>query len=280
MEVKGTNIVEAPKEHFLYLNLINFIAPLYPKVIQKDLEILTKATYDYFCFILSLDDYFDLSTSCDKDEKIINLFNRIENCENSIRNLSLLFDYESLFWKVFKENKKTYMNTLLLEKSISKSEVEFSEELFLKIAKGKSSVSLNVIQALACLGEDKKFSCDLVDCINELHVALQYIDDIDDFKKDLKENQWTYPHSFLKKHLSSKSIEWSEIDLDTKFKYLFISDTATIFLNRAVCHYKNSIILAKELGLNEFVIFVNNQIRKTEDRIRKINFLLLSAKEN
>lgn len=280
MVMKSINIGEAPKEHFLYLNLINFIAPLYPKVNQKDLEISTKVTYDYFCFILSLDDYFDLSTSCEKDEKIINLFNRIENCENSIRSLSLLFDYESLFWKIFKENKKTYLNTLLLEKSISKTEVEFSEELFLKIAKGKSSVCLNVIQALACLGEDKKFSCDLVDCINELHVALQYIDDIDDFKKDLKENQWTYPHSFLKKHLSSKSIEWSEIDLDTKFKYLFISDTATIFLNRAVSHYKNSIISAKELGLDEFVIFVNNQILKTEDRIRKINFLLLSAKEN
>lgn len=88
--------------------------------------------------------------------------------------------------------------------------------LFQKIAKGKSAICLNAVYAIQVLADDRNYEDILIELVNEIHIAFQLLDDIDDFKKDILEKQWTYPQHLLEQFFVQNNIQ--EVDNSLKNK--------------------------------------------------------------
>jgi hypothetical protein len=254
------------------------LSPLFPKVSQQAVQELGNAAYDYFCFLLSFDDFLDIAENSDKRQKFLNLLTGLEQCENAIRQLAVLYPTPTTFWVSFQTCKQAYFRAIILEKEFSAKQADFSESSFQEIAKGKSAVCLNTVYALAILGDEDSHNESLLDCINELHIALQYIDDIDDFRKDTIEKQWTYPQFLLKQYFQTQQIDWQNTDLKVKHKYLFLSGIAQNCLEKAIQHYQNAEKIVNELSLINFSTYLNKQITTLKDRCVEIGFLLAKTK--
>jgi hypothetical protein len=224
---------------------------------------------------LSFDEFVDVEANRDKINKFSALKQGFSDYELSIRKLTTLF-VDDDFWIKFEELRAIYFNTVLLEKRISQGQSNIDLELFEKIAKGKSVICLNSVYGLQFLSENYDFEYDLIACIEEIHIALQYIDDIEDFKKDILENQWTYPQFLLKEYLKSHQI--SIEDAAIKHKYLYLSNIASDSFYKAIFHFKNASKIAKYLGLIDLEDYLNAQINFVNFHLNEIEYLKIKAK--
>lgn len=264
-----------PKEHKFYIQLIEWLSPLFPSVSSEKIQTLSESAYLYFRFLLSFDEFVDVKANQDKINKFLALKQGFSDYELSIRKLATLF-VEDDFWVKFEELRSIYFNTALLEKRISQGQSNIDIELFEKIAKGKSVICLNSVYGLQFLSENYDFENDLIACIEEIHIALQYIDDIEDFKKDIHENQWTYPQFLLQEYLKSHQI--SIEDAAIKHKYLYLSNIASDSFYKAIFHFKNASKITKYLGLIDLEDYLNAQINFVNFHLNEIEYLKIKAK--
>ena len=112
------NLAGLPKEHEFYVRLIDFLSPLYPSVEDSTLQSLSTASYNYFRFILSFDEFVD-SRNDNSDvqmQKFITLKDGFTYYEQSICGLAYLFSSECNFWQSFQICKDTYFKTIISEK--------------------------------------------------------------------------------------------------------------------------------------------------------------------
>jgi hypothetical protein len=269
------NFENLPKEHKFYIQVIEWLAPLFPNISTDKIDTLSDAAYLYFRFLLSFDEFVDVRHGQEKINKLIALKQGFSDYELSIRKLSFLY-IEDDFWKKFEELRSIYFNTVLLEKRISESQSEVDIEMFEKIAKGKSVICLNAVFGLQFLSENYDYEHDLINCIEEIHIGLQYIDDIEDFKKDILENQWTYPQFLLKEYLKSHQI--SIEDAAIKHKYLYLSNIASDSFYKAIFHFKNASKITRYLGLIDLEDYLNAQINFVNFHLNEIEYLKIKAK--
>lgn len=258
------------KEHELYLNIIYWISPLFPSVSNKIIQELNKAAYLYFTFLISFDEFIDVKEENEKVKKLLNLKNGFRNYEYSVRILSHLFQDEN-FWEKFEDLKNTYFKTILFEKEISKTKTVINEEMFQKIAIGKSAICLNSIYALQFLANNFGNELKLKICINEIHIALQYIDDIEDFKKDISEEQWTYPQSLLQEYFHKHKLNVEDISI--KHKYLYLSQISINSFYSAIKHFENALLISEKFNLIELSGFLKLKIKSIQFHLNEIEFL-------
>ena len=143
--------------------------------------------------------------------------------------------------------------------------------LFQKIAKGKSAICLNAVYAIQVLADDRNYEDILIELVNEIHIAFQLLDDIDDFKKDILEKQWTYPQHLLELFFVQNNIQ--EVDNSLKNKYLYISGIAETHLRKAIKHFENAKSIATTLQLSELSEYIQKQIGNIEFHRQEIRFL-------
>jgi Squalene-hopene cyclase C-terminal domain len=269
------------KEHQFYIKLIEWFAPIFPSVSPEKITILSEAAYLYFRFLLSFDEFTDSQNSneTEKLEKFIALQQGFENYEMSVRKLTYLFETEN-FWRQFATLKNTYFQTILFEKKLSKEKTNIDEVIFEQLAKGKSVICLNAVYALQFLAKDFSqatflYEKELIFCINEIHIALQLVDDIEDFKKDYTEKQWTYPHSLVAEYIKQKQLVVD--DILVKHKYLYISGIAEANLQKAIAHFQNAKDVAQKLNLSNLCQFLNKEIKSIQFYFDDINILKQKA---
>jgi hypothetical protein len=231
------NLENLPKEHKFYIQVIEWLAPLFPNVSSDKINTLSDAAYLYFRFLLSFDEFVDVREGQEKINKFIALKQGFNDYELSTRKLSFLY-MEDDFWNKFEEVRSIYFNTVLLEKRISESRSKIDITLFEKIAKGKSVVCLNAIFGLQFLSENYDYQNDLTTCLEDIHIGLQYIDDIEDYKKDVLEKQWTYPQYLLEEYMNLHQISIEDVSI--KHKYLYLSNIASDSFYKAIFHFKNA----------------------------------------
>jgi len=120
------NLACLPKEHEFYVRLIDFLSPLYPTVENSTLQSLSTASYNYFRFLLSFDEFVDSrnDTSDAQMLKFINLKDGFSHYEQSICGLAYLFSSESNFGNLSKFariliSKQSFLkNNFLLQKHL------------------------------------------------------------------------------------------------------------------------------------------------------------------
>lgn len=178
------------KKHNFYLFLAEYLSPLYPSIPADKFQELSFAGYLYFRFLISLDQLLDNNDPQNK----ITFFSSIRIFEYSLQSLAYLFPKDSSFWHEFEEYKKQYAKTVLLEKELSKSNAKITQEIFYKLATGKSAICYTFISALNYLEGTTVKNEEIIECLKQLHTAFQYLDDLDDFKKDITNGQRTFAH--------------------------------------------------------------------------------------
>ena len=195
--------------------------------------------------------------------------------EKAMRGLASLFPEDNPFWDQFLALKKSYYKTLVTEKKVSHKKGRITPELFQEIAIGKSSMSFAAVISLECLADSPVERDLLIDCIKDLHIGIQYMDDIDDFKVDIKEGQWTYPLYLTQEYVKEKGLIIQNPWLLQK--YLYLSGIAQKNLGFALSHFEKSISKASEAGLPAFVRFLEKQISNCQFHLQEIENLFLKT---
>ncbi len=257
-------------EHHLYLHLISYLAPAFPQISAAQLESLSLSSYLYFRFFLSFDQLIDTSHFSLGEMRL-----GFEFYEKAMRGLAALYPDDSMFWEQFSTLKSRYFNSVISEKKGSLKKEEMTPELFQEIAIGKSAMSLAAVDSLACLAGSTAMQAELIDCISQLHIGLQYMDDIDDFKLDFKEGQWTYPMSLTQIYLKQNGIVTQDPAL--LHTYLYVSGIAQKNLGLAIKHFEKSSLIAYSVGLSSFASFLQKQISSCQSHLQEVEDLFLKT---
>ena len=152
----------------------------------------------------------------------------------------------------------------MLEKQISLAQSAYTQDLFEKVAAGKSAVCYAMVHAMNSLSRNLRSIENIKNCLCHLHIAMQYVDDLDDFKKDFLDGQFTYAHYLVEQYLVNKGIEVNTLSVAERHRYLYTSGVANQMLEQATNHYEKSIVIAHSFELFELVKYIKLSISKAK----------------
>jgi squalene-hopene/tetraprenyl-beta-curcumene cyclase len=104
------------------------------------------------------------------------------------RSLYRLFPVESKFWERFKHYLIEHADACLQEHRFASGEYdwrEYTEEVALRIARGKNGVARAAIAGLVEMANDDSLYEPLIESVNQFNIACQMWDDLCDWKEDL-----------------------------------------------------------------------------------------------
>ncbi|WP_157634823.1 hypothetical protein [Spirosoma panaciterrae] len=264
------------QKHIFYLNLINYIAPIFDKILESQKQQISFAGYLYFRFLLEFDAFVDNEVEQNKIDQAQRLSYAIEIHEAAIRELAFLFPTDSPFWIKFNTYKNEYRKAIIAEKYFAKSGQLYSEVTFEQLAASKSAVCYAAIQGLVTLNGSTPFDDQLERCLRHIHIAFQYIDDLDDFEKDFVNGQRTFAHQLVQDYLVGKSVQLADIKL--LHKYLYISKVADRLINKAIKHFEEAIAISDELNLTELHEYLLAQVELAKNFNNEVNLLILKTR--
>lgn len=268
---KGLN-----KKHWVYFNLVDFLTPLYPSIKSDKLESLSFASYGYFRALLVIDNLID-EPQTKKGSDLLKFLMLFEAC---IKELSFLFPSDSVFWKLFDNAKAVYFNAVKFEKTEWGELSVITKHDFERLAENKSaSMCYPLIDALESLqGQASKYNKHLRDFLKHLHIAFQYQDDLDDFKKDRINNQRTYPQFLINQAIKERKLTDVLTSADLQYKFLFTSGIANQSLKGAIESYKICLSIANELNLTSITDFILQELEQCEGQLNEIELLIEKTK--
>ena len=270
--VRATSLPEALKEelagsvimqqHALYVHLPTWLAPLFGNVSAAQVEELSVSSYFYFRFLLVIDHVLDAPAPAAPQLATVRLLTYCEFFERSVRGLSALFPAGDPFWTQLDACKMEYAGSNQHEKQLNAQRGSFSLEAFEALAAGKSAVCNAIVYALSSLGGTTDPVKALLDCLHHTHVALQCMDDVEDFRTDWEQSQYTYAHAQVEAYLMAEGLDPQALTPGQVHPYLYISGTADALYALGQEHFKRAIGLAKELGLKELTdLLVHHVLR-------------------
>lgn len=248
-ELAGAQIMQ---QHQLYVKLPTWLAPLFGSgVSPAQVEQLGFSSYFYFRFLLAIDHVLDTAPTAASDPQLatVRLLTYCDLFEQSVRGLSTLFGPGDPFWAQLDACKKHYAASNLHEKNFSVARGSFSLEAFESLAQGKSAVCNAVVYALSSLGGVTEPVEPLLDCLKHLHVALQCMDDVDDFRTDWEQGQYTYAHAQVENYLESQGMDPQCFTGAQAHPYLYTSGTADALYAMAQEHFRRAITLVNPFPL-------------------------------
>jgi len=260
--------------HNFYINLTKYFKPNFNEIPTTNLIKLTGSSYLYFKFLLFVDDIIDKDLDTNESIKI---FHFIECFEQAMKDLSCLFPMDSPFWNSFQKCKFQLFKTVKLEKQLSYNS-SWDDTTFEEIAIGKSAVCYAIIHAMEVLNQNP---CDhkneLISCLENIHIAFQYRDDIDDFLSDLKEKQPSYAQFLVKRFLKEHNLGYSNPKLI--YNALFVSRIAESIILKSIDYYLEALFIAKQYKLDELQLFLQEEIKDCQHQIKEINLILKKTKQ-
>jgi len=259
-------------KHKFYISLASFYAPAFSHLHPRQLEDLTEASYLYFRSLLLADSLFD--DAAGMEDKLLLL---LPIYEEAVKKLSWLFKEQHAFWPKFYNSKRKYYRSIKHEKSLTPTS-SISNSTFREIAISKSAVCYSILEAMNDLGNKSIDISDLQESLENIHIAFQYLDDIDDFRIDLEKGQRTYIHSLIDNELRCQSIYPTQVDNALKHKYLFTSGLAEKMIKEASEYFVKALTIANRYGLTQLGDFLTTEIDKCHGQIYEINLLIEKTK--
>ncbi|GAB3841004.1 hypothetical protein [Hymenobacter jeollabukensis] len=273
-ETLKQELVSPPYLHAyrLYLNLPRYLAPVFPAVSEAQLDRLTIFSYLYFRFVVAVDDVLDAPLSSDAGSE--RLLQYLGLYETTVLGLSELLPAGGEFWQAFYVCKKQYIAANLREKHISRQREAFTEESFEELANGKSAVVYALVHALAVLAGDQQPVEDLINCLRGIHVGSQYLDDVEDFRQDARNGQFTYAHHLVDVFIDNHGLEARVAGEEYRFRYLYTSGTAGKLMQKGRAHYQASLAIAQRLGLDGLGQYLQAELDTFTEQLRATNALV------
>jgi len=264
------------KKHWIYFNIIDFFSPLYPATKTENLQSLSFACYGYFRAMLIIDQIIDESHA-NKGSDLLKFLLLFESC---IKELSFLFPDNDSFWKKFDHAKATYFQAIKFEKTKWNELTIISEDDFETLAENKSaSMCYPLVDALESLQkQSSEHSKSLKAFLKNLHIAFQYQDDLDDFKKDTSNNQRTYARFLVEQGIKENGLSELLKTPEMQYKYLFTSGIASQLLIHSKKHYNVCLEIAGKLNLKNLTDFVQQELSRCEGQLNEIELLVKKTK--
>ncbi|AQG78943.1 prenyltransferase/squalene oxidase repeat-containing protein [Spirosoma montaniterrae] len=262
--------------HQLYIKLFRFLSPLFPAISGQIVDELSLSGYLYFRSLLIADGLEDKITNNFNLELLDEQYNVVEIlASESLLLMSKHFPEYTPFWQEFQELKQEYERTTSVEKQLSVDRPLFSENLFKNIATGKSVMSHAAVAAFCHLTGDFAYHCDLKQCLNHLHIAIQYMDDVEDFDEDIINGQYTYPQYLIGTYLNERQLHTN--NSRELLKYLHLSGITNNLIGQSLIHLEESKAIAFRLKLDDLAIFIERKIEKYKLHKQEITFLIKKA---
>jgi len=264
--------------HAFYLHLISFLTENTATAIsQHQLDSLSFASYLYFRALLAFDHSMDSTDT--PSAKRVHLTVFFACFERSAAELGRLYADHHPFWKHLASCKQRYFQAIFLEKQWSAQKPSITADLFEKLAIGKSAVCDALVYALNGLTKTPfPQSMQWLACLHRLHIAFQYLDDLDDFKKDVAEGQWTYTQSLVAEALKAQGHAPASISAEAKYRYLFLSGIAENNLHKAIQHLQFAKSIAEKAQLYQLIAFIETKEERCRNQIKEINLLVQKTK--
>lgn len=259
------------RDNYFYQQLVPFLIGAYPDTDTDKAKLLGECAFSYLKVLLVVDSVID-----DKDSNAMALIDAIALHEKVIRDLCELIPQSDIFWDRFDKLKKQYAKTVLAEKQLSATKDSFSEEVFEALAYGKSAVCLAIAQGLQSICPNHAPISVIESALKHIHIAFQYLDDVTDFKKDITQNQWTYPQFLLQNYFADNTLTITAAD--TQHKYLFLSGIAENMIDKAVYHYQIALDYTSQLQLQELRHYLEKQIEAAQFYQNEIKLLIEKTK--
>lgn len=163
----------------------------FPSVEEADLDRFAVAARLYASSIFLHDKLFDEGAERDSNLRLapINALRILAMEWEAYRQLHELFPARSMFWEDFRSYLSHFTRACLEEQRFIKGDRawrEFSEELALDIAIGKNGVARATIAGLAEMQGDRSAVRPLNEAIDGYNSARQMLDDLCDWKEDLR----------------------------------------------------------------------------------------------
>ena len=261
------------QKHAFYLQLAYRLAPAFPPAAPEVLDQLTGNSYLYFRFLLGIDALLDEDNN-QHSHLPQHLFSSLTLHEQAVRGLAHLFPTGDDFWVAFEECKQEYMTANLHEKQLATQRLSFSVDIFNQIAAGKSAVCYAMAHALASLTRESRPVAAIGQCLRQLHIGAQYLDDVQDFRQDWEGGQFTLAHFLVEEYLRARGIAPASLPAKQVHQYFYTSGIAQHLLQQGQAHYGRSLAGARELGLTELAEFLHEEAGRCRSYQQEIDWLL------
>lgn len=257
-------------KHKFYLNLFFMFSPLFPEIKKEELEQLTLCGYLYFRGLLEYDHLID-DKKISKSEKQTHSKYGMYFLEEAIKGLLDLFPHGNPFWENFHALRRQYNTGLIIEIQTKDQSIDYNFDVYKRIAKNKSCISLASINALCNLSNNFMYKKALERSLIDLHIGFQIFDDIDDFRSDLQNNQKTYPIFCVKKFLNDNNIFYNQMDFVKLYKYFFISGIAIKNIKIARTKFQQSLRAVEHLNIKTYKSVIKQYLDDTKKRYGKFS---------
>lgn len=260
-------------QHALYVQLPAWLAPVFG--LPRDaasVEQLGVSSYFYFRFLLVLDNLLDTAPPSSAGATAQNgaspvaphlaarrLLTYCNLFEHAVRGLSGLFPAADPFWAELDACKKQYAASVLEEKARNAARGPFPLTRFVALAAGKSAVCNAIVHALSRLGSDGwAAGTPLLACLADLHVALQCMDDVEDFVRDAEQGQYTYAHALVEAYLRRNGVDATGLSPEQLHPYLYTSGTAVGLYALAQEQFTRALVLIRPFPLEELSDYLHH----------------------
>lgn len=262
------------KTTFFFKNQVAFLKEAF---IIKDFatfKSFNEAVERYCYYTLELDKIVDGESNFIEQytEKENRTLMAVKNGQIAVQVLTSLFDKESVFWNDLENMQKLYYQNTLEEKYKSSKKPKFSIKEFETYAEAKHCLAYIPILGLDYLFEGLHDKNRLKQLYKHIFLAIQMNDDIEDFTKDLQNNQWTYLHASVDAFIEKEKIE--EIENLSKFKerVLYVSGIGVTAIEYSKNHFNKALEISTELKLMK----ISEWLKKTITEIKQNEKLVIS----
>ncbi len=217
-------------------NFVKLFLSIFPDLSQNFLIKLGKAA-DYYLFSLLITDNIldNKSALVSKNSLILSFLLR----ERALHLMYQLFDHNSIYWEYFDTHYKEYVYSFQLEGKYRFDEIqEMSIKEMEAIYTGKSAMAKAVSSALAIKSGQTQHIPVLEKSIENFYIAKTLKDDVNDWKEDFKNKQYTY---ILSNVIVKNNLNVSTLTLELLGKYVFFTREAEQILELALEYYKKAL---------------------------------------
>ncbi|MPL55040.1 hypothetical protein SDC9_00507 [bioreactor metagenome] len=225
----------------------------FPKVNEIIIEELSDAGYLYFQSTLALDQLID-------NKNIQKIFEITILQEESIKLLTDIFGYDSIFWNFWNNSRNDYIEAIKIDHRLRNSkDVAFEE--YQELADKKSTFGKIAIYSLKILSntEDANIIYQKI-LLSHYYfsIGLQLYDDVKDLKEDYTNNQFNWSIYLLKKEIGNNNFSFETLN-----KLFYIKGIAEKVLSTSLDNFRKSINILKEIGIESEWLTVNLDMYET-----------------
>ncbi|PIQ09197.1 MAG: hypothetical protein COW71_07735 [Ignavibacteriales bacterium CG18_big_fil_WC_8_21_14_2_50_31_20] len=245
----------------------------YDDISEEKIYSLAKCGNIFMTYILVLDNTFDQDNP--RDNSTLILLHYLH--QTAISELSKLFPEDSLFWTFYIKYEYDFFSTEFSSKlrETHSNEIDMPKfEDFIEDILKRNSFAKCATAGLLSLKPKLNATVDPFIATQDLfHIGLQLLDDLEDWKKDFKNNISSY---VLAKSLSDptliNALKQNPNKTDIIGKYIYYSGLAVDILEMAISYFKKSLNSVSEYNVPYWKSFLENFILKTEKQRDEISF--------